>query len=314
MADNTIQFFWDGTSGACINGNKKGFFTSKPSLVGVSYDTLVYDSTDSIALRTFQGVTSELTPVEIAVVVEYCESHSNILIGDSIKIHNEDTTAHHDIRVQLSNLHEFSHKVATVWATELQFTPTTKDTAQVLPWNFVAHDITDCTVSDDSTLWKCPVSESYDIGVFLNIFGQIKSGTKCTISVYKKGANGGGDTLIGTAHEFTLTYDATTNSSPIMEYILNGVVLAEGDKLYVSVLTDTDKGALISVRNYLTVDNHGSSLAIRKYKYLMSTVGSLINLDNTQVITYKNPATNTLEVTVDNWNPTKITQKANVTS
>lgn len=309
-----IQFFWDGTSGACISGNKKGFFTSKPNLVGVSYDTLVYDSEDSIALRTFRGTTTELTPAEIAVVVEYCESHSDILLEDSIKIHNEDPTAHHDIRVQLSNLHEFSHKVATVWATELQFDLTTKDNAQALPWKYIAQDITDCTVSEDNTLWKCPVSESYDIGVYLNIFGQIQSGTKFKIGVVKKGTNGGGDTLISPTHEYTLTYDATTNSSPIMEYILNGVVLTEGDKIYVSVLTDTDKGALVSARNYLTVDNHGSTLAVRKYRYLMNTVGSMINLDNTQVITYKNPATNTLEVTVDNWNPTKVTQEVNLTS
>ena len=34
---------------------------------------------------------------------------------------NNDATAHPDIRVLLSNLHEFAHKVASVWSTEVLF-------------------------------------------------------------------------------------------------------------------------------------------------------------------------------------------------
>lgn len=44
-----IQVYWDGNVGACEYEDRKGFFTSKPSIPTVTFDTLVYSEDDNVA-------------------------------------------------------------------------------------------------------------------------------------------------------------------------------------------------------------------------------------------------------------------------
>ena len=46
-----IQVYWDGNVGACEYEDRKGFFTSKPSIPTVTFDTLVYSEDDNVAKK-----------------------------------------------------------------------------------------------------------------------------------------------------------------------------------------------------------------------------------------------------------------------
>lgn len=63
-----IQVYWDGNVGACEYEDRKGFFTSKPSIPTVTFDTLVYSEDDNVAKKINANNPSSLTPEEITAV------------------------------------------------------------------------------------------------------------------------------------------------------------------------------------------------------------------------------------------------------
>lgn len=117
-----IQVYWDGNVGACEYEARKGFYTTKPVIPTVTFDTLVYSEDDNVATKLMGNTPSQLTSQEIVAVKQFANANSSeVPSSDTVTVdkHNNDPEAHHDIRVSLSTLNEYAHQVASVWSTEV---------------------------------------------------------------------------------------------------------------------------------------------------------------------------------------------------
>lgn len=305
---SNVIFYWDGASGACRYENKHKFFTKKPTIshgdTTVAYDVITYDSSDGISWKILNGNTVELTASEITVVTESAKEYATEsdynetqeAIKEQLDAHNEDDTAHHDIRVQLSNLHEFAHNVASVWgASELQFESTS---AITIPFEYIAHDLTDCTTASSTTMWQSPVSESYDFKVQVGLMGNSsEESLSITVKLLKSTASGSEELGKKT---FTLTANPS-NGHPLLVLSVSNAVLSKGTKVYATIQSSVAKGAIVPSRTYLVVDNHGSTIATRMCNFLTHTVGNVVNLDESMIVSSVD-STGTPQITADTWN------------
>lgn len=253
-----IQVYWDGNVGACEYENRKGFFTSKPSIPTVTFDTLVYSEDDNVAKKINANNPSSLTPEEITAVKQFANANSvEVPSTDKVSIdkHNTDPQAHHDIRVALSTLNEYAHKVASLWSTKVDFTGNNK-TSFDLPWDYVIQDITDCTDSADSTNWVAPANEAYDVTVKVGFSG-LPTGISATITLKKNGTT-------------TVATGTFTNVTNVITLNKDQVILAERDKLSCTLTFNKvpTSGVITPTRSYLRVDNHGSVLAKRASAFI----------------------------------------------
>lgn len=294
-----VQFYWDGNVGVCEYDVKRKFFKTKPSIPNVSYDVLVYDQTDSVAFKILNKVTTNLTENEISVVKAFCEANADeevISGGHSIEEHNADTTAHHDIRVQLSNLHEFAHKVATVWTTEVSLKETS-NTPISLSWKYVINDTIDCTNSD-ATYWKCPISESYDFRVRMGFTGvDTTDNVVVTLALKKKV----GDTIT-TILEGSEVVSKNSIGLPCVQLEADNINLNAGDLVYVEVTLDTNTGLVVPSRSFLAVDNHGATMAKRQADFFFNTLGNMVFFKGYE-LSLMGDSSGTPQVVANKWNP-----------
>ncbi len=261
----STSLYWDGVSGATSHGASTTTTTTKPIIEGVTYDSLVYDTEEGARSKTIGKQLFELTSEEISAVQLYAEKNASPLgtLDTLVQVHNRDSEAHHDIRVQLSNLHEFAHKVASVWSTEGAFSGTT-----VLPWKYCVFDITDCTLSTDETVWIAPANESYDVIVRLGTAKAVSGTYK--IEFLKNGTE-------------VLYSVQGTASSNVITASKAGVLLNAGDKLSVR-FTAPSEVLLVSTRTSLIIDNHGKVLAKRSADYRQSAIGGVVSYQGTQML------------------------------
>lgn len=261
----STSLYWDGVSGAISHGASTTTTTTKPIIEGVTYDSLVYDTEEGTRSKTIGKQLFELTSEEISAVQLYAEKNASPLgtLDTLVQVHNRDSEAHHDIRVQLSNLHEFAHKVASVWSTEGAFSGTT-----VLPWKYCVFDITDFTLSTDETVWIAPANESYDVTIRLGTAKAVSGTYK--IEFLKNGTE-------------VLYSTQGTASSNVITASKVGVLLNAGDKLSVR-FTAPSEVLLVSTRTSLIVDNHGKVLAKRSADYRQSAIGGIVSYQGTQML------------------------------
>lgn len=290
-----IQLYWDTNTGVCVFNDKRKFFSVKPSVLGVDFDAVVYDSLDGVAIKTLKGTTKELTQEEISIISLFCQSNADEEIVTSIDEHNTDPTAHHDIRVSLSNLNEFSHKVASVWSGEKVITSSLKNTSWSIPWFYILQDSTDCTYSTVPSYWKCPVSESYDITVQLGFSG-LDLTTGDTIKVSLKSTT---DTVT-TLKEGTYTVSEGFTGSLCVQMTLEGVTLPEGALVSVECVLGASMGILLPSRSFLRIDNHGSQMAKRMADYYFNTLGNFVFYKGYQ-LSLKGDSSGTPQLEADTW-------------
>lgn len=249
-----VQFYWDGNSGSCSFGTRKGFFTEKPLIVGLSYDIIAYSEDDHISEKILGGTKHELNPEEITLIKRYAENNSiNYPYYDSVVVdkHNKDPEARHDIRVTLSNLSEYAHRVASLWTTEINLKNVVGDTL-IIPWDYIISDVGNFADSTDSTNWVSPANEAYDVTLRLGFSGLDKA-ISFNVTLWKNGSE-------------EVMSKSFTSVSGVAEVTMNQLILAERDKLSCEI-TFTDKptsGILVPSRTFLRVDNHGSVVAKRK--------------------------------------------------
>lgn len=286
-----IQAYWDGNVGATEHETRKGFFTEKPVIPTVTFDTLVYSEDDNVATKIVGTTPSELTPEEITAVRQFANANSvDVPSGDKVSIdkHNSDPTAHHDIRVAISNLNEYAHKVASVWSTEVDLVDLNKASFD-LPWEYVMQDITDCTDSTNSAHWVSPANEAYDVTVKVGFSG-LPTSTSVTLTLKKNGTE-------------VLATQQFANVANVVTLSKDQVILAERDKL--SCTIDFGKvpasGIITPARSYLRVDNHGSVLAKRSADFVFNTLANMIFYSGVearlQLDEARKPA-----VVIDTWN------------
>lgn len=258
-----IQVYWDGNVGACEYEDRKGFFMAKPNIPTVSFDTLVYSEDDNVAKKISANKPSDLNSDEITAVKQFANAHSvEVPSTDKVSIdkHNTDPNSHHDIRVALSTLNEYAHKVASVWSTEVDLADNNKASFS-LPWDYVMQDITDCTDSADSSNWVAPANEAYDITVKVGFSG-LPTGLSATLTLKKNGT----ETLA------TETFANVSNASNVITLNKDQVVLAERDKLScaISFSAVPTSGIITPARSYLRIDNHGSVIAKRASDFIFN--------------------------------------------
>lgn len=259
-----IQFYWDGNSGVCTYGSRKKFFTEKPSITGLDYDTITY-SDGEIALKVLANRTTELTESEQAAIKLFCDAYATdaVVESQSVGEHNADNTSHHDIRVELSNLNQYAHKIATVWSCEADLS--TQEGS--LNWQYILGDLNDCTDAEEDK-WVCPVTESYDVTLLAGLEGvDTTSDVKVTVQLQLNGSD-----LV--TKEYTVV--KATQNIPTLSIELVGQTLNYKDKLTVLVSTDNNTGVLVPSRTFLVVDNHGSTMAKRQAMYFYNTLGNHI--------------------------------------
>lgn len=264
-----IQVYWDGNVGACEYEDRKGFFTSKPSIPTVTFDTLVYSEDDNVAKKINANNPSDLTPEEITAVKQFANANSvEVPSTDKVSIdkHNTDPQAHHDIRVALSTLNEYAYKVASVWSTEVDLVDNNKASFD-LPWDYVMQDIIDCSDSADSTKWVAPANEAYDITVKVGFSG-LPTDLSATLTLKKNGKD-------------TVATETFTNVTNVITLNKDQVILAERDKLSCTITFNKipTSGIITPARSYLRVDNHGAVLAKRASDYVFNTLANMIFYD-----------------------------------
>lgn len=294
------KLFYDGKRGFCQYENKEEFFTYKPSLAGFPQFTgIVYSEDEEIALISLTTlVTRELTESEINVIKLFCEATAIVEKSDvtEVEAHNIYEYAHPSIRYQLSNLHEFAHKVATVWSTELSLEDYNKEEFKI-PWNYVIGDSIDCTDSLNSTNWKCPVGESYDIRVRLGFEG-VDTTEAVTVVVTLKKLVGDTETIIKKA---TTTIPKNAVGLPMVQLEATGVNLAEGDKVITYAKISSASGLIVPSRTFFTVDNHGAVMAQRQADYFYNTLGNLVFYNGYEA-TLNGDSNGIAQVIANKWN------------
>lgn len=267
---SNIQFYWDGNVGAVEYDVRRTLFTTKPSVPDVSFDTIVYSEDDKVAKKILNDTLSDLTDAEIATIKLFANASAQGVpsgsISNLLEEHNNDATTHPDIRVLLSNLHEFAHKVASVWSTEVLFEEFTS--GSTLSWPYVINDINDCTKSDDATVWVSPVSESYDVTVRLGFEGlDATVENTFTVEILNDGK------VVKTG---TYSFPVGTIGFPSLELQAEDVVVQEGHKVSVRLTTSAKSGVIVPSRSFLTVDNAGFVLAQRTAEYMYNTLANLM--------------------------------------
>lgn len=286
-----IQVYWDGNVGACEYEDRKGFFTVKPNIPTVTFDTLVYSEDDNVTKKIYNNNLSDLTTQEITAIKQFANANSvEVPSTDKVSIdkHNTDPQAHHDIRVALSTLNKYAHKVASVWSTKVDLMNNSK-TSFDLPWDYVMQDITDCSDSADSTKWVAPANEAYDITVKVGFSG-LPTGLSATLTLKKNGKD-------------TVATETFTNVTNVITLNKDQVILAERDKLSCTITFNKipTSGIITPARSYLRVDNHGAVLAKRASDYAFNTLANMIFYDGIearlQLDEAKKPA-----VVIDTWN------------
>lgn len=286
-----IQVYWDGNVGACEYEDRKGFFTVKPNIPTVTFDTLVYSEDDNVTKKIYNNNPSNLTAQEITAIKQFANANSvEVPSTDKVSIdkHNTDPQAHHDIRVALSTLNEYAHKVASVWSTEVDLVDNNKASFD-LPWDYVMQDITDCSDSADSTKWIAPANEAYDITVKVGFSG-LPTGLSATLTLKKNDKE-------------TVATETFTNVTNVITLNKDQVILAERDKLSCTITFNKipTSGIITPARSYLRVDNHGAVLAKRASDYVFNTLANMIFYDGIearlQLDEAKKPA-----VVIDTWN------------
>lgn len=261
-----IQVYWDGNVGACEYEARKGFYTVKPVIPTVTFDTLVYSEDDNVATKLIGDTPSQLTVQEIVAVKQFANANSfEVPSAETVTIdrHNNDPEAHHDIRVSLSTLNEYAHQVASVWSTEVDLVDMNKKTFD-LTWDYIVQDITNCSDSANSFNWVSPANEAYDVTVKIGFSG-LPVGTNVTLTLKKNGTE-------------TIATQAFTNVTNTVTLQKDGVVLAERDKLSCTITFDSvpASGIIIPARTYLRVDNHGSVLAKRSADFMFNTLANIV--------------------------------------
>lgn len=287
-----IQVYWDGNVGACEYETRKGFFTSKPNIPTVTFDTLVYSEDDKVATKIVGTTPSELTPEEITAVKQFANANSvEVPSTDKVSIdkHNTDPTAHHDIRVAISNLNEYAHQVASVWSTEVDLVDLNKASFD-LTWDYVLQDITDCTDTANSANWVAPANEAYDVTVKIGFSG-LPVGTTATLTLKKNGTE-------------QIATRQFTNVANVIELTADQVVLAERDKLSCTITFNKvpTSGIITPARSYLRVDNHGSVLAKRSADFMFNTIANMVFYNGVEARLQLDDA-HKPAVVIDTWTP-----------
>lgn len=287
-----IQVYWDGNVGACEYENRKGFFTTKPLIPTVTFDTLVYSADDNVATKTVGKVTSTLTSEEVTAVKQFANAHSTeVPLDDTVGInkHNTDPTAHHDIRVDISTLNEYAHQVASVWSTEVDLVDLNKASFD-LTWDYVVQDITDCTDTANSANWVAPANEAYDVTVKVGFSG-LPAETTATLTLKKNGTE-------------QIATRQFTNVANVIELTADQVVLAERDKLSCTITFNKvpTSGIINPARSYLRVDNHGSVLAKRSADFMFNTIANMVFYNGVEARLQLDDA-HKPAVVIDTWTP-----------
>lgn len=293
-----VQFYWDGNSGLCEYEERKTFYTEKPVVPTFDYDIVAYSEDDKLGRKVYQGVRTALTEDEIALIKVFCNANAQVYQGAvaDIEAHNNNTTAHHDIRVQLSNLNELAHKVATVWTTEASF-KNSSNTPINLSWKYVINDTMDCTASD-STYWKCPISESYDFRVRMGFTGVDTTDNVIVTLALKKKV---GDTIT-TILEGSEVVTKNSIGLPCVQLEADNVNLNAGDLVYVEVTIDTNTGLVVPSRSFLAVDNHGATMAKRQADFFFNTLGNMVFYEGYE-LSLMEDSSGTPQVVANKWNP-----------
>lgn len=266
-----IQVYWDGNSGAVEYNSDRINLTSKPNIKGVEFTVLNYSEDDNISTKVLNNSAHTLTPEEVNIVKEYAKNNAKPVstLSSLVEQHNVAPDAHHDIRVQLSDISEATHQVATVWTTEKVVTGTT-----VIPWDFSVFDIRDCSLSTDNKVWVSPANESYDVTV---VVGLAKSPTIASAPFQVRLLKNGTETLYSASQSLSGAYQTFSKQS---------VVLAQGDKLSVE-LKVPEESMLVPFRTFLVIDNHGKNLAMKTAKGFGNTLGKVLSYEGVQVIAVK---------------------------
>lgn len=246
-----------------------------------------YGSSSTIAANNLSSLTTE----EITAVKQFANANSvEVPSTDKVSIdkHNNDPEAHHDIRVALSTLNEYAHKVASVWSTEVDLVDMNK-ASFALPWDYVMQDITNCTDSATSANWVAPANEAYDVTVKVGFSG-LPTGLSATLTLKKNGAE-------------TVATETFTNVTNVITLNKDQVILSERDKLSCTITFNKipSSGIITPARSYLRVDNHGSVLAKRASDFIFNTLANMIFYEGIearlQLDEAKKPA-----VVIDTWN------------
>lgn len=299
---SNIQLYWDGNTGLAEYETRKTFLTTKPTIPTVSFDYIIYSETDNVKRKVYNGVRYELTDDEVDFIKAYCNSHaintntSLETLSGLITDHNSSTTAHHDIRVQLSNLHEFAHRVASVWSTELSLEDYNKEEFKI-PWNYVIGDSINCTDATDSTNWKCPVSETYDIRIRLGFEG-VDTSEDVDVTITLKKIRGEAESSIRTG---TITIPQNAVGLPMVQLEAFGIILEEGDNVVVTAKITSASGLIVPSRTFFTVDNHGAVMAQRQADYFYNTLGNLVFYNGYEA-TLNGDSSGTAQVVANKWN------------
>lgn len=295
---SNIQLYWDGNSGVCTYGNRKKFYTEKPDVPTVTFDKIIYAEDDNVHLKVLGGATSELTETDITAIKQFCDANATLDVSSSMSVdeHNTDITAHHDIRVSLSNLHEYAHRVASVWSTEVSLSEAVSPIT--IPWDYVVGDSVNCTDSTDSTIWKCPVTESYDFVVRLGFEGlNLSADTTVTVNLLKNGTE-----VLATG---SYTYKKDSVGLPSLELRGDGITLSEGDKISVQVKMPVGYGIIVPSRSFLVVDNHGAVMAKRQADFIFNTMANFVFYNGYEA-TLNGDATGA-QIIASKWNTEVIT-------
>lgn len=288
---SNIQLYWDGSSGVCTYGTRKTFFKKKPTITSLSFDSVTYSEDENLKLKTLNGKTLTLTDNEIASIKLFCDATATEEVTETqtVEAHNADTTAHHDLRVLISDLTKYAHKVATVWSAEDTFTSAIE---KAIEWDYIINDLNDCSDTVDHTYWVCPHSESFDIRVLLGLEGvDTTADIPVTVKLKKNGV------VIATG---TTTISKDTKDIPTLELVADGIILSYRDKLSVTV-TGLASGSLIPSRTLLIVDNHGSTLAKRQAEYVYNTLGNHVYYKGVDM--YLKQDSKGAQIVASTWNP-----------
>lgn len=280
----SVQFNWDGKSGAITSAEKYQLLYSKPVVTGVTYDTVTYDSDCAKCLKTIGNKAIELTEGERAALNKYAVDNSvqsPWTPNDSaITAHNADLNAHGGIHYQLSEIAEVAQKVCSVYTIEYDLKTLKPATDTKLHWNFVAMDIGNCTLATDDTVWVAPFAESYDVYLNLHFSSAVTEAQSISVTFWQN------ETNISTKQ---VQIAASNNPSKLIK--LDGITLPYKSRLSVSISAPKafTEGAFLPFRTYLTVASHGDCTAQRYAKLMYTTIAGLTTTLGTSI--YTKPST-----------------------
>lgn len=285
-----IQVYWNGNVGACEYEARKGFYTTKPVIPTVTFDTLVYSEDDNVATKLMGNTPSQLTSQEIVAVKQFANANSSERpSADTVTVdkHNNDPEAHHDIRISLSTLNEYAHQVASVWSTEVDLVDLNKASFD-LPWEYIVQDINNCSDSANSFNWVSPANEAYDVTVRVGFSG-LPEGTNATLTLKKNGTE-------------VIATQAFTNVGNVITLNKDGVVLAERDKMSCTITFGSipASGIITPARSYLRVDNHGSVIAKWSADFMFNTIANMVFYEGIEARLQLDEASKPV-IVVDTW-------------